>query len=68
MRQALDRLGGHSKETVMIGDRMDTDIVGGIESEFTTVLVLSGVTQQADIASYAYQPDYILPSVGEIVR
>ena len=66
MRQALHRLDCHSRDTVMIGDRMDTDIVGGIESEFTTVLVLSGVTQQADIASYAYQPDYVLGGVGEI--
>lgn len=68
MRQALDRLGCHSKETVMIGDRMDTDIVGGIESEFSTVLVLTGVTQSADIAHYAYQPDYVLQTVGNIVK
>ncbi len=66
MRQAHDRLGCHSKETVMIGDRMDTDIVGGIESEFTTVLVLSGVTQKTDIAHYAYQPDYVLTNVGDV--
>lgn len=68
MRQALDRLGCHSKDTVMIGDRMDTDIVAGIESEFTTVLVLSGVTQGADIASYAYQPDYVFSGVGDICQ
>ncbi len=68
MRQALDRLGCHSKETVMIGDRMDTDIVGGIEAEFTTVLVLTGVTQGADINRYAYQPDYVLQNVGEIAK
>lgn len=66
IRQALDRLGCHHTETVMIGDRMDTDIVAGIESEFTTVLVLSGVTQQAEIKHYAYQPDYVLPGVGHI--
>lgn len=68
MRQGLDRLGCHSKQTVMIGDRMDTDIVAGVELELMTVLALSGVTQQADIPRYAYQPDYVLANVGEICR
>ena len=66
VRQALDHLGCHRSETAMIGDRMDTDIIAGIESEFTTVLVLSGVMQREDIACYAYQPDYVLANVGEI--
>ena len=65
MRQALDRLGCHSKETAIIGDRMDTDIIAGIESEFTTVLVLSGCTQPEDIGKYAFQPDYVLKGVSE---
>ena len=67
MRQALDRLGCHSKETTIIGDRMDTDIVAGIESEFSTVLVLSGCTEKADIGKYAFQPDYVLKGVFEFL-
>ena len=67
VRQALDRLGCHSKDTAIIGDRMDTDIVAGIESEFTTVLVLSGVTKQSEVSLYAFQPDYVFSGVGDIL-
>lgn len=67
MRHALRRLNARREETVIIGDRMDTDIVAGIESEIETVLVLSGVTGPLDIATYAYQPRHILDGVFEIV-
>lgn len=66
MRTGLNMLGVHSSEAVMIGDRMDTDIVVGIEGGLDTVLVLSGVTSQADIDHYAYRPRLILSGVGEI--
>jgi NagD protein len=66
MRTALNYLDVHSEETVMIGDRMDTDIVAGVESGMDTVLVLSGVTEREDVGRYPYQPTRIVESVGEI--
>ncbi|MDR1953603.1 MAG: HAD-IIA family hydrolase [Clostridiales Family XIII bacterium] len=66
MRTGLRMLGVHSDEAVMIGDRMDTDIIAGIETGIDTVLVLSGVTQRKDIKKFPYRPKYILRSVGNI--
>ena len=66
MRTALNYLDVHSEDTVMIGDRMDTDIVAGVESGMDTVLVLSGVTEREDVGHYPYQPMRIVASVGEI--
>jgi NagD protein len=66
MRSALNFLGAHSEETVMIGDRMDTDIVGAVSSGLDTVLVLTGVTQREHIAVYPYQPTYISESIGDV--
>ena len=67
MRQALKTLGCQREQTVIIGDRMDTDIIAGIESGIETVLVLSGVTAEADLKKFAYRPNHILSGVGEIV-
>ena len=67
MRNALKKLGCKREETAIIGDRMDTDIIAGIESEIETVLVLSGVTSQADLPRFAYRPHYVLNNVGAIV-
>ncbi|MDA3799442.1 MAG: HAD-IIA family hydrolase [Kiritimatiellae bacterium] len=67
MRHALKRLGTRREDTAIIGDRMDTDVLAGIEAEITTVLVLSGVTSREDITRFAYRPDYILNGVGEII-
>lgn len=67
MRTGLKRLGVHSEDAVMIGDRMDTDIIGGIESGMETVLVLTGVSSRQNIRQFSYQPHYILNGVGEIV-
>ena len=64
MRTGLRLLGVHSHEAVMIGDRMDTDIVAGIETGLDTVLVLSGCTSRAEVENYAYRPHYILDGVG----
>ena len=66
MRTGLRLLGVHSEDAVMIGDRMDTDIVAGIESGLDTVLVLSGVTSREDIADYPYSPRLVLNGVGDI--
>jgi len=66
MRTALNYLDVHSEDTVMIGDRMDTDIVAGVESGMETVLVLSGVTNREDVDRYPYQPTRIVQSVGAI--
>jgi NagD protein len=66
MRNALKKLNCRREETVIIGDRMDTDILAGIESEIATVLVLSGVTTIEDVGRFAYHPDYIVKGVGEI--
>ncbi len=66
MRTGLKILGVHSAEAVMVGDRMDTDIIAGIESGLDTVLVLSGVTAKEDISLYPYRPRIILDGVGNI--
>ncbi len=68
MRTGLKMLGCHSSEAVMVGDRMDTDIVAGIETGLDTVLVLSGVTSRDDLADYPYRPQYVFSGVGDIVK
>lgn len=68
MRAALNYLGVHSENTVMIGDRMDTDIIAGTESGMDTILVLSGVTTQEGIAGYPYRPRHVIPSVAELLK
>jgi NagD protein len=66
MRSALKRLGCRREETAIVGDRMDTDIIAGIESGIETVLVLSGVTTREEIERFAYRPHHILNGVGDI--
>ena len=66
MRTGLQILGIHSGETAMIGDRMDTDIIAGIESGLDPVFVLSGVTTRTEIEQYPYRPRLVLEGVGEI--
>ena len=66
MRHALKKLGCHRAEAAIIGDRMDTDIVAGMESEIDTVLVLSGVSTLDTIDKFPYRPKYVLNHVGEI--
>ena len=56
----------HSANCFMIGDRMDTDIVGGLEAGMTCCLVLTGVTSREMVGRFPYQPDYIFNNVGEI--
>lgn len=66
MTIAKNELGSHSKDTLMIGDRMDTDIIGGLELGMKTCLVLSGVSSRETITQFPYQPTYIFNHVGEI--
>jgi len=66
-RSALNKIEAHSETTVMVGDRMDTDIVAGIEAGLDTILVLSGSTRAADIARYPYRPGRVLESIADAV-
>lgn len=68
LRHGLRKLNCHSQDIAFIGDRMDTDIIAGIESNIDTVLVLSGVTAMEDISKFPYRPRYIVPGVGALVR
>jgi NagD protein len=62
----LRYLDEHSENTVMIGDRMDTDIKVGLESGLETILVLSGVTRPEMIGQFPYRPSHVVNSVAEI--
>ncbi len=66
MRAARKELGLMTSETIMIGDTMETDILGGVQMGYRTVLVLSGGTQEADLANYAFRPDMVLDSVADL--
>lgn len=66
MRSALNYLGAHSEETTMVGDRMDTDVIAGMEAGMETILVLSGITREDEIARFSYRPTRVLPSVAAI--
>lgn len=66
-RSALNKIGAHSKRTGMIGDRMDTDVVAGIEAGLHTVLVLTGISDQAEIERYPFRPDEIVNSVADLL-
>ena len=68
MRTGLRMLGCHSGEAAMIGDRMDTDVISGMESGMATVLVLSGVSTRATLDEFAYRPSVVLDGVGDIPR
>jgi NagD protein len=66
MRAALNRLEAHSETTTMIGDRMDTDIVAGLEAGMRTILVLTGITQATDVDHYPYRPNRIVTSIADL--
>jgi NagD protein len=66
MRIALKKIGCSNDETIIIGDRMDTDIISGIESEIETCLVLSGITSRDMINNYPYTPHYVLNGVIDL--
>lgn len=68
MRTGLKLLGCHSAEAVMVGDRMDTDVITGLESGMSTVLVLSGVSTRETLSTYGYRPTIVLDGVGNIAE
>jgi NagD protein len=67
-RSAMNKIGAHSENTGMIGDRMDTDIVAGIEAGLHTILVLTGISDQAEIDRYPFRPDEVLNGVFELIN
>lgn len=66
-RSALNRIEAHSESTVMVGDRMDTDVVAGIEAGLETILVLTGSTTLEDVERYPFRPARVLPSITEAI-
>lgn len=68
LRAARKELGLASGETIVIGDTMETDILGGVQMGYKTILVLSGGTSQADLKKFAYRPDTIVDSIGELTH
>ncbi len=66
-RYAMNLIGAHSETTTMVGDRMDTDVVSGMEAGLRTVLVLSGVTKAAEVERFPYRPSLVRGSVAELV-
>ena len=67
MRSALNAIEAHSETTAMIGDRMDTDVVAGLEAGLETILVLTGVTQEGETERYSYRPSRIVDSVADLL-
>jgi NagD protein len=67
IRSALNTLNAHSEQTAMVGDRMDTDIVAGIEAGLETFLVLTGVTDRSEAESFPYRPHRIVDSIADLL-
>jgi len=67
VREGLNTLGAHSETTVMVGDRMDTDMVAGIEAGLETILVLSGMTTAGEVDRFPYRPSRIVDSVADLI-
>ncbi len=68
MREALNTAGAHSETAVMIGDRMDTDIVAGMEAGMETILVLTGLTAADDVERFPYRPTRVVKSIADLVE
>jgi NagD protein len=68
MRSALNAIDAHSERTAMIGDRMDTDIVAGLEAGLETILVLTGVTSEGEVDRFSYRPSRVVTSVADLVE
>ena len=67
MREALRAIDAHSEDTTMVGDRMDTDIVAGIEAGMRTVLVLTGITTRDMAERFPYRPSQIVDSIADLL-
>jgi len=68
MRSALNAIDAHSETTAMVGDRMDTDVVAGLEAGLEAILVLSGVTSPAEAERFPYRPSLVVDSVADLVE
>ncbi len=68
MRSALNRIDAHSETTVMVGDRMDTDVVSGLEAGMRTILVMTGSTRPGMVERYPYRPTQVVDSVADLVH
>lgn len=66
-RSAMNRINAHSESTVMVGDRMDTDIVAGMEAGLETILVLTGSTRAEEVARFPFRPSRVAASIAEVV-
>ncbi|HEY7722434.1 MAG TPA: HAD-IIA family hydrolase [Pedococcus sp.] len=66
MRSALNRLDAHSESTVMVGDRMDTDIISGLEAGLRTILVLTGSTRREQVERFPYQATRVVDSIADV--
>ncbi len=66
-RTALNRVGGHSANTAMIGDRMDTDVIAGVEAGLHTFLTLTGVTQKDQVEDYPFRPSHVVNSIADLI-
>jgi NagD protein len=67
-RTALNRVGGHSETTAMIGDRMDTDVIAGVEAGLHTFLVLSGITQRDEVEASPFRPNTVVDSIKDLIE
>ncbi|MFH8792393.1 HAD-IIA family hydrolase [Streptomyces sp. NPDC017941] len=67
MRTGLNAIGAHSESSAMIGDRMDTDVLAGLEAGMETFLVLTGLTTRADIDRYPFRPSNVVDSIADLV-
>jgi NagD protein len=66
-RSAMNRINAHSESTTMVGDRMDTDVVAGIEAGLETILVLTGSTRAEDVSRFPFRPSRVLDSIADVV-
>ena len=66
MRSALNRIDAHSESTVMVGDRMETDVIAGLEAGIRTILVLTGSTKSEDVERFPYRPTEVISSIAEV--
>src|ERR687890_922082 len=67
-RSAMNRIAAHAASTVMVGDRMDTDVVAGIEAGLETILVLTGSTRASDVSRFPFRPSKVLDSIADVVE
>jgi NagD protein len=67
MRAGLNRIGAHSETSTMVGDRMDTDIVCGLEAGMQSILVLTGSTHSDDVDRYPFRPSRVVASVADLI-